>query len=250
MGGTMVAMSGQSAVGKTHELMIKAKTQRPPWEGDRPQAMAKEKYTHLKHFLSKRQRTRHGVVSFEDVDRFISSVGDIKVDWRSLLRICDKNNLAERYLWSADYWTGSSCKEGVSFVTLDDHLLISRGLYKTALARYALYYYGANSLYGVKVSRWSVDWEMYRTWLELRDICAENFPHYVVKPEKKKISGYREGNTVIDEYLLTLRREDKRSGKVTRMGCMGAKDWLHELTADEETSHFSLENLKAYALAA
>ena len=243
-------MSGRSADGKIHELMTKAETQRPSWEGDRLQAMPKDKYIHLKHFLSKRHRTHLGVVAFEDVDRFISSVGDVEVDWRSLLRICKKSNLEERYLWNADYWTDPSRKDGVSFVNLDDHLLISRGLYKVALARYALHYYGTDSLYGVKVSRWSVDWEMYRIWLELKGICAEKFPHYVVKPEKKKVSGYREGHWVIDEYLLTLRREDKRSGKATKMGCMDAKEWLHELVADEETPRVSLENLKAYALAA
>lgn len=243
-------MSGQTAVGKTHELMTMARTRRPPWEGDRLQAMAKKKYIQLKRFLSKRRRTHHGVVVFADVDRFISSAGDIAVDWRSLLRICDKNNLAERYLWSADYWTDSSRKEGVSFVTLDDHLLISRGLYKTALARYALHYYGTDSLYGVKVSRWSVDWEMYRIWLQLRDICAEKLPHCVVTAEKKKVSGYREGHDVIDEYLLTLRLEDQRSGEVTRMGCMGAKNWLQELAVDEEQPRLSLEHLKAYAMAA
>ncbi len=243
-------MSGQSSVEKPHELMTKAKMQRPSWEGDRLQALAKKKYIYLKRFLNTRNRTHHGVVAFESVDRFISSAGDVDVDWRSLLRICDKNNLAERYLWSSDYWTDSSRKDGISFVTLDDHLLISRGLYKTALARYALHYYGTDSLYGVKISQWSVDWEMYRIWLELRDICAKKYPHYRVKPNKKKISGYRAGHSVIDEYLLTLRVEDKRSGKVSRMGRMGAKNWLHELTADEETRRFSLENLKAYALAA
>ncbi len=96
-------MSGQNAAGKTHELMTKAKMQRPSWEGDRLQALAKKKYIYLKRFLNKRTRTHHGVVVFDDVDRFISSVGDIEVDWRSLLHICQKNNLAERYLWSSDY---------------------------------------------------------------------------------------------------------------------------------------------------
>lgn len=246
----MVTLSGQNAVEKIRELMIKTKIQRPVWESDRLRAIPKDKYIYMKHFLNKRYRTHQGVVAFKDVDRFISSVGDIEVDWRSLLRICEKNNMAEPYLWSADYWTDPSRKEGVSFVTLDDHLLISRGLYKTALARYALHYYGTDSLYGVKVSRWSVDWEMYRIWLELRDICAEKFPHYVVRPDKKKISGYREGHNVIDEYLLSLCRKDKRNGKVTRMGRESSRDWLQELTEDQDSPRFSLETLKAFAMAA
>jgi len=246
----MVTMSGHKAVEKTRELMINARTRPPTWDGDRLQSINKEDYIHLKRFLSKRHRTHHGVVAFEEVDRFISSVGDVEVDWHSLLRICDKNNFAESYLWSPDYWTDPSRKEGVSFVTLDDHMVVSRGLYKTAVARYALHYYGTDSLYGVKVSRWSVDWEMYRTWLELRAICAENHPHYSVKPQKKKLAGYREGHTVVDEYLLTLRRKDKRNGKITKLGREDSMDWLRELSKDQETPRFSLDHLKAFAKAA
>jgi len=243
-------MSTQRTDAESHELAIKAKRDAPPWEESRLQAMPKENYLHLKHFLGKRQRTHHGKVAFGEVDHFISSVGDIDVDWRSLLLFCNKTAATERYLWSADYWSDSTRKEGVAFVSLDDHLLISRGLYKTALARYALHYQGADSLQGVKVSRWSVEWEMYGIWLELKDICAERFPHFSVTPEKKKLATHREGHSVIDEYLVTLRREDARSGKVDKLGSASAKEWLYELAADSESKRFSLEDLKALALAA
>jgi hypothetical protein len=246
----MIARVGLNADTKIHELMLMAKNQRPDWEGDRLLALPKDQYVDLKSFLVKRYRTQQGVVAFKDVDRFISSVGDIEVDWRSLLRICHNQKLAEHYLWSADYWTDPARKEGVSFVALDDHLVISRGLYKTAVARYVLHYYGTDSLYGVKLSRWSVDWDMYQIWLELKKICAEQGSRYIVAPRKKKIDGYREGNSVIDEYLLTLKRKDKHTGKITRLGKNGAKEWLDELKRERGDSRVRMDELKVGVLAA
>jgi len=246
----MITRVGRNADTKIHELMLKAKSQHPDWEGDRLLALPKDQYVDLKGFLVKRYRTQHGVVEFKDVDRFISSVGDIEVDWRSLLRICHNQKLAESYLWNADYWTDPARKEGVSFVALDDHLLISRGLYKTALARYVLHYYGTDALYGVKLSRWSVDWDMYLLWRELKGLCAEKGSRYTIAPRKKKIDGYREGNSVIDEYLLTLKREDKHTGKVTRLGKEGAKEWLDELKRERNGFRSVVPELRVVALAA
>jgi hypothetical protein len=246
----MIVMQKHTCVNRMHELSIKAKTQPPSWAAEPLRSIPKDKYIHLKRFLHKRYRSHHGVVAFDDIDSFISSVGDLRVDWNGLLHVCKKNNLVESYLWNADYWTDPSRKEGVSFVKLDDNLLISRGLYRTTLARYALHYYGADTLYGVKLSRWAVDWDLFNTWLALKEACAEKHPRYVLSPEKKKISRYREGHWVIDEYLLALRCEDRDSGKVKTMGGLDAKDWLVDLTAGEEPPRFGLERLKARALAA
>ena len=231
-------------------MSIKAKTHPPAWAAEPLCSVPKDKYIHLKQFLQKRHRSHHGVVAFKDIDSFISSVGDLRVDWNGLLRVCKKKNLVEPYLWGPEYWTDPSRKEGVSFVEVDDKLLISRGLYRTTLARYALHYYGSETLYGAKLSRWSIDWELFNTWLALREACAQKHPRLILSPEKKKISRYREGHWVIDEYLLALRCEDRDSGDIRTIGALDAKDWLVDLTAGEGPSRFGLERLKARALAA
>lgn len=246
----MIATQKQTAVDRIYELSTKAKLQRPSWATESLRSIPRESYLCLKHFVYKRQRSHQGVVAFRDIDSFISSVGDLQVDWNGLLRVCKKNSLAQPHLWNAKYWTDPSRKEGVSFVEIDDKLLISRGLYKTTLARYALHYYGADNLFGVKSSRWSVDWEMYNTWLALREICAEKHPQYVLSPEKKKISRYREGHWVTNEYLLALRCEDRNSGNVRTIGGLDATDWLVDLTDGLEKPRCGFERLRAHARAA
>ena len=228
---------------------MRAKTQPPEWADDTMHSIPKNKYVHLKNFLQKRHRTHHGVVAFKNIDSFISSVGDVEVDWTGLLHNCKKDR-SEPHLWTSDYWMDSSRKEGISFVQIEDNFVVARGLYKTALARYALHYYGADTVYGVKLSRWGVDWEMYNAWLALKEVCAEKRLRYHLSPEKKRISRYREGHWVVDEFLLTLRCEDASSGHVRTLGAVDARDWLVDLTAGGKAPHFGMERLIAHALAA
>jgi hypothetical protein len=95
-----------------------------------------------------------------------------------------------------------------------------------------------------------VDWDMYHIWLELKELCAEKGARYTVTPRKKKIDGYREGNSVIDEYLLTLRRKDRRTGKITKLGKDGAREWLDELKREGNDSRLGMNKPRVVALAA
>ncbi len=206
-----------------------AKIDPPEWECSSLAPIRKNKYIHLKCFLSRRHRSHQGVVTLKEVDRFISSRGKDKVDWRSLLKICAKGDMEKAQYWDAEYWTNPSRKEGVSFVALDGNLLISRGLYKVVLARYALHYRDSDTLYGAKVSNWSVDWGMYETYIKLRGICKEHYPHFHLMPERTKVSEAHHGHGVVDDYLLTIRRENKDNGRPRFMCALEARDWLAEL---------------------
>ncbi len=206
-----------------------AKMDPPAWERSPLAPITKNKYIQLKRFLSKRHRSHQGVVAFKDVDRFISSRGKVRVDWRSLLKMCAKGDMEQAQYWDADYWMGPSRKEGLSFVALDCNLLISRGLYKAVLARYALHYHDSDTLYGAKVSRWSVDWGMYETYMKLQGICREHYPHFHLMPERMKVSETHHGHGVVDDYLLTIRRENKDNGGLRLMCAQEARAWLTEL---------------------
>ncbi len=250
---TSTATIGQ-VQGGTHEpaipeLATQARSEPPGWSAARLDSTPKHKYLHLKQFVSCRQRSHHGVVAFKNIDRFISSVGDVRVDWSGLFGICEKKMVGEEHLWNAEYWMDASRKEGLSFVIVDQSLLVSRGLYKTVLARYALHYKDSDTLYGVKVSRWMVDWEMYRFWWLLNRICAEKYPHYRLIPEKKRLSETREGHWCSEYFLLTLRRTDRNTGETRILGAKDVANWAEELGVDVQSEEFALEQLRYHALA-
>ncbi len=246
----MITDNATTGKAHPHDLALMAKTDRPAWAAELLHAIPRDNYVRLKHFLNRRHRSHHGVVAFKDINRFISRTPSVKVDWNSLLRICEQMGELEEHYWRPDFWMDPSRKQGVAFVAVDRNLLISRGLYKTALARFALHYKDCDTLYGVKVSRWSVDWEMYETWLKLTRICAEHYPQFAFLPEKKHIAKARQGNWVVDDYLLKLRREDRNSGEVSILGVNEARDWLGELENEVEAPELSLANLKAHAMVA
>lgn len=245
----MQTVSKNSQNQLTSLLQDQVKTEPPEWSGIRLQSTSKDNYLNLKKFISRRQCSHHAVVELNDIDHFISSVGDVRVNWNGLFGICEKKMSDEEHLWNADYWLDSSRKEGLSFVSVDDNLLVSRGLYRMVLARYALHFREENTLYGVKVSRWSIDWDFYATWLALKDLCAEKHPQYSLFPERKCISETRDGSWRTEEFLLTLRRLDREAGSIRVMSAKETADWLHDLRDDSDTVDTDLNFLKANALA-
>lgn len=208
----------------------------PPWDRRALISVSNRKYSQLKKFLLKRQRTHQGVIAFKDVDRFISSRGNVRVDWHSLLKICVKREKEQTRHWSPDYWMDNTRKEGLSFVALDDNVLIASGLYRAALARYALHYRRADTLYGVKVSQWLVDWASYDTYLKLKAICEEWYPFYRLIPERKLTSQTRQGQWLVDDYLLSIRRLDTENGGVKVLCPKEAENWLDQLRQDQATT--------------
>ncbi len=225
----MVTGNPKALADKAQALLLLAKTNPPAWEHSRLESISKYRYVQLKSFLSRRHHSHQGVVAFKDVDRFISCRGNTQVDWRSLLKACRRDDMEQAHFWHAEYWKDPSHKEGVAFVVLDRNLLISRGLYKTALARYALHYSDSDTLYGVKVSRWSVDWEMYETFMKLCRICHQRYPYFRLVPERKKVSESRQGHWVVDDYLLKIRRQNTDDGGLKIICAQEARDWLTEL---------------------
>jgi len=225
----MIADNPTALADQAQALSLLAKANPPAWECSHLESISKNRYVQLKSFLSRRHSSHQGVVAFKDVDRFISSRGNTRVDWRSLLKTCRRGNMEQAHFWHADYWKDPSRKEGVAFVVLDRNLLISRGLYKAALARYVLHYSDSDTLYGVKVSRWSVDWEMYETFMKLRRICRQHYPYFRLVPERKKVSESRQGHWVVDDYLLKIRRQNTDDGGLKIICAQEARDWLTEL---------------------
>lgn len=221
----------QAAHSDVHPLSLKVKSNPPSWAGDTLRSLPKDTYFELKGFLRKRHRSHRGVVSFRDMRRFVSNTTALQVDWERLMRHCEKKCPGERALWGADYWMNTQCKEGMSFISLDQNILISKGLYRAALARYVLQYQEADTLYGVKVDRWCVDWDAYHTWSCLHRICSEHFPQYTVTPLKELQARTREGHWRVEDYGLSLRCKDDQGGE-RDMGLKEAADWLRQLAQE------------------
>ncbi len=223
-----------------------ARSSPPEWAQKNLTSITKRDYAELKHFLVRRHRSHHGVVSFKDIGSFICTRGNVKVDWQGLLKICDKSDQEQEHCWRPDYWMDSSRKEGLSFVALKDQMIISRGLYKAALARYAMHFAGSDTLYGVKVSRWSVDWDLRKTFFEIKKLCKREFPHLSVRPERKPLSQTRQGNWLVDDYLLKIRVENEKNNSVKLLSAQEVADWLEELEAEKPESgrKLNLANLK------
>jgi hypothetical protein len=199
------------------------------WEGSALDAMTRDEYQQIKRFLRRRHRSQLGLVAFKDIDRFISSVGDLRLHWDALLRIAERRHAAETHLWDAGYWMDSAHKEGLAFVALDKSLLVSRGLYKTALARRSLESRDCDTLYGVKVSRWSVDWEMYRLWRALRELCREQEPRLRIVPNRQCVSATTQGSWQVEEFFLTLCRQDRVTGESTTLTLPDCREWLEQM---------------------
>jgi hypothetical protein len=214
------------------DLADLAHTNPPPWGETALQAVTKDRYLDLKHFLSRRHRSTQGVVTLGEVSCFVSGVGDLRLSWDALLHVCIRQRRLEPTHWDPDYWLTSRPKHGLGYVAVGDDLLVTRGLHRTVLARYALHYRDADTLYGVEVSRWSLDWTLYDTWVALQKICREELPHLAVVPERRKVGETCDGHWVVEEYLSTLRRQDRRSGETRVLGAAEARDWLAELDRD------------------
>jgi len=220
----------------------------PTWLRDCLRSASKRKYLRLKNFVVRRQRTHRGMVELKKIDHFISNTGYVELSWRGILGMCEKKLAGEEHLWSPDFWLDPARKEGMSFVSIDQHFLVSRGLYKTALARYALHCRESDTLYGVKVSRWSVDWEMYRVWLVLTRLCRERQLACDIVPVRTKVSDTLQGNWRAEDYLLTLKCRDSVGDSTTSLGLSEAKEWMRELGGSARYEKMDLQSLKSNAL--
>jgi hypothetical protein len=202
----------------------------PGWADYTLHSISRDEYAQIKRFLIRRHHSSQGLVAFKDIQRFVARQGAFQVSWGSLVRSCTKPGSVQPGWLQADYWLNPALKDAMSYVLLDGRLLVSRGMLKTALARYALHQSGADTLYGVRVSRWSVDWDLYHTWQCLSLACRERYPRLEIRPERQLQSSLQEGHWTLDQHALHLERVDHQSGQAERLDLSQAQDWLEELT--------------------
>jgi hypothetical protein len=201
----------------------------PAWSNEVLHSMAQNECLLLKQFVQKRHRSSHGVVAFKDIKHFVSKGVETSVAWDSVLLDCHTRGTSEPEHWDADYWLDATPKQGLSYVMLDRKLTILSGLRQTALARYALHFKNSNTLYGVKLSRWVVDYGMYHTWQALVEICASNYPQFELAPLRHKERETQQGKWIEEEYSLALNRIDRSTGECVVLSRQDASNWLGEL---------------------
>ena len=203
----------------------------PPWGTDTLTSLSTQNYADLKSFLVKRRRCDQSRVVFKDIGHFISTSGDSRLTWNALIQLGRRSSGYSDLLTDADFWLDPTAHQDLSFVVIGDETYILRGTLKVAAARLALYQRQMDTLYGVRVSRWVVDWEMHDLCKMLTRLCAERAPHLSVVPVRKQIQHLMQNHWQIEQYFVALCRQDGQTGRVDVLNLAETKDWLRELNS-------------------
>lgn len=101
------------------------------------------------------------------------------------------------------------------FLSLDggDLYIGDDGNHRTAIAMFEFYYKGVNTIHGVNLDEYKVDWKLKQQYEELIEVVAHKKLPYVIKPYQKCISREDTAGWKVDRFENKLCLRDIRTGK-------------------------------------
>ena len=114
------------------------------------------------------------------------------------------------------YYYETTIKEPkMFFLSLDggDLFIGDDGNHRTAIAMFELYYKRVNTIHGVSLDEYKVDWELKKQYEELVDVVAHKKLPYVIKPCQKCISREDTAGWKMDRFENKLSLRDVQTGK-------------------------------------